>query len=390
MSMSDIPDVQLERAGKRALLVGLVAAMALAGLALRNTDQFIRSYLFAYVFWISFPLGSLALLMLHHLTGGGWGFVIRRLCEAGARTFALMAVLFLPLAAGMSRLYIWTQWKTAAEAHSPFKFAYLRPSFFLGRAVFYFAVWILLGYLLSKWSLEEDSTGDLGMHRRMEALSAPGLILFGFTSTFAVFDWAMSLEPFWNSTIYGMVFVVIQVFTALAFLILVARRFAEHEPLAAVASPSRFHDLGTLLFAFTMLWGYLAFSQFLIIWAGNLRSEIPWYMHRGMGEWAGVAVFLLVFHFFVPFFILLNRPIKRRKQVLARVAAALILVSAVDVFWLIMPAFSPTLPRLHPTDLLAPVAIGGLWFWAFTREARGRPLVPLRDARLEAVVEHGA
>ena len=390
MSMSDAPDVQLERAGKRGLLVGLIGAAGLVGVAMHNPDEFYRSYLFAYVFWISFPLGSLALLMLHHLTGGGWGFVIRRLCEAGARTFWLMAALFLPVVAGMPRLFVWMQWTSAAEAHSPFKFAYLRQPFFLGRAVFYFAVWMLLGYLLSKWSMEEDVTGDPGLHRKMEALSAPGLILFGFTSTFAVLDWSMSLEPFWSSTIYGMVYIVIQVFTALAFLIFLARRFSEHEPLAAVATPSRFHDLGTLLFAFTMLWAYLAFSQFLIIWAGNLRAEIPWYVHRGTGEWASVAVFLLVFHFFVPFFVLLNRPLKRRKAILGRVALAMIFVSAVDVFWLIMPAFHPTAPAIHPGDLLAPVAIGGLWIWAFAKQARGRALVPLKDVRLEAAVEHGA
>src|SRR5208282_2442890 len=159
-------------------------------------------------------------------------------------------------------------------------------------------------------------------------------------------------------------------------------------------SSSRFHDLGTLLFAFTMLWAYLSFSQFLIIWAGNLKSEIPWYMHRVMGEWAGVATFLLVFHFFVPFFILLSRPLKRRKHMLAVVAGAMILISMVDIFWLIMPAFFPS-AAMNAMDflaaLLAAAAIGGIWLWAFAREVRGRPLVPLHDPNMEVVaVEHGA
>jgi hypothetical protein len=395
MSMSDIPDVQLERAKKPALVVGLGAAVLLAAMAFSDKDQFFRSYLFGYVFWMAFPLGSLALLMLHHLTGGGWGFVIRRLCEAGTRTFALMAVLFLPLAAGISRLYPWTKagWAEEAVKHAPFKATWLSQPFFLGRAVIYFVVWIGLGYLLSKWSLEEDETADAGMHNRMEALSAPGLILYGLTATFAVIDWVMSIDPDWMSTMYGLIFVVVHVFTAMAFLILMASRFADHEPLATVATPSRFHDLGTLLFAFTMLWAYLSFSQFLIIWAGNLKSEITWFVHRSMGEWSWLAGLLLLFHFFVPFFILLNRPIKRRKDLMAKVALALIVVSALDVFWIITPSFFPT-AALRFTDvlahLLALAAIGGLWLWAFAKQAQGRPLVPLHDPRMEEVVEHGA
>ena len=393
MSMSDTPDVQLERMQKPALVAGLAAAVLLGGMAFAggDRDQFFRSYLYGYVFWLAFPLGSLALLMLHHLTGGGWGFVIRRLCEAGTRTFALMAVLFLPLVAGISRLYPWTRagWAAEAAVHAPFKARYLSQPFFLGRAVIYFAIWIGLGYLLSKWSLEEDQTGDAGMHNRMEALSAPGLILYGLTATFAVIDWVMSIDPGWMSTMYGLIFVVIHVFTAMAFLIFIASRFADHEPLATVASSSRFHDLGTLLFAFTMLWAYLSFSQFLIIWAGNLKSEITWYLHRGIGEWSWVAALLLVFHFFVPFFILLNRPIKRRRQAMAKVAVALIVVSAMDVFWIVTPSFFPA-PTLHLTDVLAVVAIGGIWIWAFARQAQGRPLVPLHDPRMEEAVEHGA
>lgn len=393
MSMSDTPDVQLGSMQKPALVVGVAASVLLAAMAFASADkdQFFRSYLFGYVFCMAFPMGSLALLMLHHLTGGGWGFVIRRLCEAGTRTFALMAVLFLPLVAGISRLYPWTKagWAVEAAKRAPFKATYLSQPFFLGRAVMYFLIWIALGYLLSKWSMEEDETGNAGLHDRMEALSAPGLILYGLTATFAVIDWVMSLDPDWMSTMYGLIFVVVHVFTAMAFLILMASRFSDHEPLATVATPSRFHDLGTLLFAFTMLWAYLSFSQFLIIWAGNLKSEITWYLHRGLGEWSWLAALLLVFHFFVPFFILLNRPIKRRKHLMARVAVTLIVVSALDVFWIVTPSFFPA-PSFHITDLLSVLAIGGLWFWAFARQAQGRPLVPLHDPRMEEAVEHGA
>ncbi|HUK51979.1 MAG TPA: hypothetical protein VL099_01665 [Candidatus Binatia bacterium] len=393
MSEPETLDLALDRLAKPALGVGVAGALGLAAFGVMgDTTQFFRSYLFAFVFWMGVPLGSLALLMLHHLTGGGWGFVIRRLCEAGTRTFALMAVLFLPLFFGMARpgFYEWTRPGWAEESHSALKAVYLTPGFFRLRAVVYFAVWILLGYLLSKWSIEEDGSKDPEWHRKMEALSAPGLILFGMTSTFASVDWVMSLEPHWASTMYGLIFIVVQVLTALAFLILMARSLSHHQPLAAVASPSRFHDLGTLLFAFTMLWAYLSFSQFLIIWAGNLKSEIPWYLKRGTGSWAGLAVFLLLFHFALPFFILLNRPVKRNKRTLAVIAGGLMVISAVDVFWLVMPAFFPDSPAVHLTDFLAAAAIGGLWLWQFARQLRGRPLAPLGDSRMEAAVEHGA
>jgi len=389
MTEPDTFELELGSLRKPALLAGIVGALPLAFFAVRDPTQFFRSYLLAYVFWIGLPLGSLGLLMLHHLTGGGWGFVIRRLCEASTRTFVLMALLFLPILAGISQLYLWAQPAWAAEPHARFKAIYLMPSFFGGRAVFYFAVWILLGYLLSKWSLEEDRTGDEEQHRRMEMLSAPGLILYGLTATFAAMDWVMSLEPRWFSTIFGMLFIVVQVLSALAFSILMARKFSDREPLSSVASPGRFHDLGTLLFTFVMLWAYLSFSQFLLIWAGNLKVEIPWYLSRAYGPWAGVAVFLIVFHFAVPFLLLLNRPLKRRKHILAVVAGAMLLISLIDVYWLVVPAFLPKAPTVHAADVAAVVAIGGFWLWAFAGQLRGKPLVPLGDRRLEVVSEHG-
>ena len=389
MNGTDTFDPDLATLQKRALGVGLAGAVALALLAFQNPEQFFRSYLLGYVFWIGLPLGSLGLLMLHHLTGGGWGFVIRRMCEASARTFLLMAVLFLPIAVGISRLYLWAQPQWTAESHSAFKAVYLSRGFFLGRAVFYFAAWILMGTLLSRWSLEEDGRRDGEMHRKMENLSAPGLMLYGFTATFAVVDWVMSLEPHWFSTIFGMIFIIVQVLSAMAFSILVARRLSGSGPLAAVASSSRFHDLGTLLFAFIMLWAYLSFSQFLIIWSGNLKEEIPWYTTRASGGWAGVALFLVIFHFALPFLLLLSRPLKRSKHILAVVAGAMLLLSMVDVYWLVVPAFFPQAPHLRLHDLLALVAIGGLWVWAFAGQLRGKPLVPVGDARLEVVSEHG-
>jgi hypothetical protein len=390
MNSTESFELEIETLRKRALLVGGAGAAALAVGYAMNPAQFFRSYLLGYVFWLGVPLGSLALLMLHHLTGGGWGFVIRRLCEASTRTFAVMALLFLPIALGISQLYLWDQPKGISDPQLHDKVHYyLNPPFFLGRALFYFAVWIFLGYLLSRWSLEQDSSGDAHVTDRLEALSAPGLILFGITSTFAVVDWVMSLEPHWFSTIFGLIFIVVQVLSALAFSIVMARKFSSRQPLLGLATPPLFHDLGSLLFAFVMLWAYLSFSQFLIIWSGNLRSEITWYMSRATGGWSILAVFLLIFHFAVPFVILLNRPIKRRKEILATVAGSLLVISAVDVFWLLVPAFFPEAPRVHLMDLIAPVAIGGIWVGVFAGELRGKSLVPLHDPRMDEAYERG-
>jgi hypothetical protein len=389
MNEPETLEMELSRVQKPALIVGIAGALLLAALAVWDPVQVFRSYLLGYIFWIGLPLGSMALLMLHHLTGGGWGFVIRRLCEASSRTFVLMAVLFLPIVAGMRPLYEWARPEWTKVPHSAFNAIYLSRGFFLGRAVLYFVVWFVMGTLLSRWSLEEDRTHDAVMHQRMENLSAPGLVIYGFTATFASVDWVMSLEPRWISSIYGMIFVIVQVLSAMAFCIVAARKLAEREPLASVASSSRFHDLGTLLFAFVMLWAYLSFSQFLIVWSGNLKLEISWYVVRLNGSWAGVALFLIVFHFAVPFLLLLNRPLKRRSHELALVAGALLLISVVDVYWLVVPAFFPQGPRVHVADLAALAAIGGFWLWAFAWQLRGKPLVPTGDARLEVVAEHG-
>jgi hypothetical protein len=389
MNFADNLPPQLDNFRLRALAVGVLAlALCLFG-AWRDPLQFFRSYLLGYLFWIGFPLGCTALVMLHHLTGGAWGFLIRRLLESGTRTFLLMAVLFLPLVAGISRLYIWAQ--PAAVAADPmlqYKHLYLNTPFFLVRAAFYFAVWIGLAFFLNKWSADQDRTGEPGPAGRLEALSAPGLILFGLTATFAAIDWVMSLEPHWFSTVYGLLFMVIEVLSALALSTLMARLLAGREPLARLASPSNFHDLGNLILAFVMLWAYLSLAQFLIIWMGNLKEEIPWYTSRTAGGWSALAIFLIVFHFAVPFLLLLARGVKRRAQVIAPIAAALMLMGLVDIFWLLVPAFGSEGIRVHWMDIAAPVGIGGVWMAAFLSQLKNRSLVPLHDPRLEGVPAH--
>lgn len=384
-------DLEINRLQRRALTVGAagLALCVLGALIEHDSVQFFRSYLLAYMFWLSIPLGCMAIVMLHHLTGGAWGFVIRRLLESGTRTLLAMAVLFVPVLFGLSRLYLWAQ--PAAVAADPilqYKRPYLNPAFFTGRAIFYFAVWMGLAFLLNRWSFEQDRTGEPGLTKRLEALSGPGLMLYGLTVTFASVDWVMSLEPHWFSTIYGMLFMVVQGLAAMAFVIVVAQMLAGRPPLSEIATPADFNDLGNLLLTFVMLWAYLAFSQFLIIWSGNLKDEIPWYTSRATGGWAWLAVFLIVFHFAVPFLLLLSRNVKRRLRMLSVVAGALIFLGWVDMYWLMVPAFAPDRPRIHWMDLAAAIGIGGVWIAAFLSELKGRPLVPLHDPRLQEAAEH--
>jgi hypothetical protein len=298
--------------------------------------------------------------------------------------------LFIPLLFGLSYLYSWARpAEVAADAILQYKHPYLNVPFFVVRTVIYFAVWLALAYFLNKWSFEQDRTGDPALATRLEALSGPGLILYGITVTFSSVDWAMSLEPKWFSTIYGMIFMVVQALAAMAFVIVVARLLADREPLSRVVSPSQFNDLGNLLLAFVMLWAYLSFSQLLIIWSGNVKDEITWYLSRASGGWAWLAVALIVFHFFVPFLLLLSRDVKQRVKVLSVVAGSLIFLSLVDMFWLLVPAFEQAGPRLHWMDLAATVGIGGVWLAAFIWQLKEKPLLPLRDPSFQEAPVHG-
>ena len=400
MSSNDALRARLDGMQQKVFVAGAVGLAVIAAGGFFNPTQFFRSYLLAFVLWNGIALGCLAICMLHHLTGGAWGFGIRRMLEAGTRTFPLLAVLFLPLLFGLARLYLWAQPEmVSADKILQYKRLYLNVPFFLARAAIYFAVWNLLGFFLSKWSVEQDATANPGLAGRLEAVSGPGLILYGLTATFSAIDWVMSLEPHWFSTIYGMMFMVSQALAAMAFVIIMAMLLADLPPLSGAIAPAQFHDLGNLLLAFTMLWAYLSFSQFLLIWAGNLREEIPWYASRATGGWAGVALLLILFHFAVPFLLLLSRTVKRRMRVLASVAVGLLVMSLVDVFWMIAPAFHPEGPSPHWMDLIAPIGVGGLWMAAFFSQLKRRSLVPLHDpafggasaggARLEGASSHG-
>lgn len=373
---------------KRSLAVGLIAAVLCAGGALIFPPVFFRAYLSAYIFWIGIPVGALALLMLHHLVGGRWGFMIQRVLEAAIQTLPLMALLFIPLLFGLSDLYPWARTEVvAADPLLQQKAAYLNIPFFIARAVTYFAVWIVLGRLLVTWSLRQDRTADDALTLRLQRLSGPGLVLYGLTVTFAAIDWMMSLEPKWYSTIFGMIFMVSFGLAALALAILATRFLESQKPLAQVISPDRWHDLGNLLLALVMFWAYLQFSQFLLIWSENLAEEIPWYLHRIGGGWEWVALALILFLFALPFILLLSRTTKRSARMLSQVAAAILFMHWLDILWIVAPSFYPALFHLHWLDIVAPVGIGGLWLAAFIGYLKARSLLPLHDPRFAELLE---
>ncbi|HEY6188342.1 MAG TPA: hypothetical protein VIW80_11710 [Pyrinomonadaceae bacterium] len=398
MSASYTTPAEASRYQRLALIVGVVFTLILGlGFFLSPRELFFRSYLLAYVFWIGIALGCLAILMLQHLSGGGWGLVIRRVLESGTRTLPLMALLFLPIIFGMGYLYEWmhierfANAKTLEEKHLYemllHKSKYLNMTGFILRTVIYFAIWGALTYLLNLWSREQDRTAERRFTKRLQKLSGPGLVLFVLTVTFASVDWVMSLDPEWFSTIFGLLFVASWVLSSFSFVIAVMALLAKQEPMSGVVAPSHFHDLGKLLLAFVMVWAYFSFSQFLIIWSGNIPEEAKWYLYRMRGGWEVLALGIIILHFALPFLLLLSRDLKRNSRRLAMVAALVLFMRLVDLFWLIAPKFSEGQFSISWTDVVAPIGVGGLWLAFFLWQLKQRPLIPFNDPQLPGVME---
>jgi hypothetical protein len=361
-------------------------------------QEILRAYLVGYIYWMVIAMGCTGVLMMHHLTGGWWGYPIRRMLEAGSRMFGLMAVLFIPILAGMwmKILYPWNPAPVdmLENPNYRFKMAYLTPQHFTIRAVIYFVILLILAYFLNKWSREQDATNDPGAEmafkNKLGAISGPGIIIWGFVITFAMIDWIMSLEPRWFSTIYGMIFMVISALTAFSFIIFNLRRMCDREPYRNNVTPQQYNDLGNMMLTFTMLWAYLSFSQYLIIYAGNIKDEIPWYMSRSLGPWAVVAVILIVLHFGLPFLLLLQRNVKRRVERLSLVAGMMLVLSMIDVYWLIVPAYEPSHIYVGPLllDILFLALIGAIWLVVYFWQLKRLPQFPLHDPRFEGVLHH--
>jgi hypothetical protein len=381
---------EVARAQRLTLIIGAVFSVLFVASAFIQRDEFFHAYLIGYLFWTGIALGSLALLMLQHLTGGRWGLVIRRVLEAATRTLPLNLLLFVPIVAGARHIYPWTHPEEMQGEVLQLKARYLNLPFFTGRAALYFAIWLLLAYFLNAWSLAQDRSPERRLVKNMRVLSGPGLVLFVITVTFASIDWGMSLNPEWSSTIYGLIYVGAWSMSALAFAIAMLSMLSSREPMSRVVTASQFHDLGKLLLALVMLWAYFAFSQFLIIWSGNLPEEIHWYLPRTKGAWAAIAQFVVVFHFGLPFLLLLSRGLKRDPRKLVTIALLILLMRYVDLFWMIGPEFSHNGFHISAQDFIAPIAIGGLWLATFFWQLGRRVLVPVNDPEFEALITHEA
>jgi hypothetical protein len=382
----------LDRIERSALVVGIAALAVCAVGAYVKGDAFFRSYLLAYAFAVGIALGCLSIVLVQHLSGGAWGLMIRRVLESATRTFPVLAVMFVPVLLGLRLIYPWAQPETVAgDPMLTHKAKYLNVPFFAARAVVYFAIWLLLAHFLNKWSRQQDETGDKEMKRRLQDVSGPALLLVGGTVTFAAIDWLMSLDPHWFSTIFGILVLGGQALSAMAFVIAIMFLLSNHKPMSDALTPRHFHDLGKLLLAFVMLWAYFSFSQFLITWSGNLPEEIPWYLGRLHGPWRWIAGFIILFHFVLPFLLLLPRSANRNARLLSKVALLIIVMRYVDLFWLIGPSHHAGHASWadYVAPIVAPIGLGGVWFAFFLRQLKSRPLLPIGDPELEGALSFG-
>ena len=364
----------------QALFVGLVGSVASIAGAFLSPESFYSAYLSGYMFWLGLSLGCMAILMLHHLVGGAWSIVIRRILESGMMTLPMMVVLFLPILLNLKRLYFWARPDVLNDPKTDPKIiditqSYLNFEGILIRYIIYFAIWIVMAWLLNRWSTEQDSIAGQST-LRFRAVSSIGLVIYSFTISFAVIDWVMSLQARWISTIYGLLFIAGEALSAFCFCVVIESILSKRKPMSGYLTDTEVHDHGKLMLAFVMVWAYFNFSQWLIIWAGNLPDEIPWYVRRMNHGWEYVGLFLVLFHFAVPFALLLSRQLKRKARSLVWLASWLIVMRMVDIFWHIEPASHLT---FHVSWVLFAIiaGMGGLWIAYFFHNLRSRPLLPV-------------
>ena len=368
---------------QRSLVIGVIGAVVSVVGAFLAPGSFYSAYLTGFMFWLGLSLGCMAILMLYHLVGGAWGTVIRRILESGMMTLPLMFVLFIPILLNLPKLYFWARpdGRTDPEiAHS-----YLNFNGILARYILYFVIWIGMAYFLNRWSTEQDSTAGQSTVR-FRALSSIGLVIYSLTISFAVIDWVMSLQARWISTIYGLLFVAGEALSAFCFCVVIESILGKRKPMSEYLTDTEVHDHGKFMLAFVMVWAYFNFSQWLIIWAGNLPEEIPWYVRRMNGGWETVGLFLVVFHFAVPFALLLSRRLKRKTHTLVWLASWLIFMRIVDIFWHIEPASHPA---FHVSWVLFTIVagIGGLWMAYFFHNLRARPLLAVNAPQTLRLLE---
>jgi hypothetical protein len=383
------PIARLQQRGLMAAVVG--AVVGVVGVFL-NPGQLAPSLLIGFWFCTGLSVGSLALLMMQHMTGGQYGLVSRRIWEAGSRQLWLSVVLFIPVVLLAPKIYLWARPEGQAVHAIAHRGVYTAIWFFALRGALFLAIALFCVWNLNGWSAAQDR-GEVALTeadtRRFRVISAPGLVFIVFAGSLCTFDWAMSLDPEWYSTIYGLIQVVGWTLTALSFGVAVLAAVAPREPMNHVVRAENFHDLGKLMLAFVMLYAYFSFSQFLIIWAGNLPEEITYYLERLRNNWEPVTVLLVFGHFILPFCILLSRDLKRRPHLLARVAWFIVGVRLLTDVWLVAPSFNQSGMPISAANIGIPLALGGVWVWLFSQQLGKRPLVPVNDPYFKDMLLHG-
>jgi hypothetical protein len=374
----------LSRAQFGAVVIGLLALAASVCGAFSNSTQFYFSYLYSVVFWLGLSLGCFVVTMIHHLTGGRWGYPTRRFLEAGFMVMPLMLLLFIPVFFGLQHLYPWARpVSEISEKAVLHRHGYLNHWAFIIREILFLLVFIWLAGRLRKWSLRQDATADAAPTRSARTLSGVGIVIYGLIGTFAAMDWIMSLEPHWYSSIFGVVILIGQILTAYAFAVVMLTLFRKQAPFAAVVNKVHYHHLGNLLLTFVLFWTYVSFGQLLIMYSGDLPHELEWYLHRIAGNWKIIVALIAGFHFFVPFFLLLFRAVKLHVAALTTMAAVLFLMHIVDTYWLVMPTLHRDQIALSWMDFTTVVGVGGLWLAVFLWALKRAPLLPQNDPGLQ-------
>ena len=404
MPTSYLAPNEINRLRTLTLGIGGICALIVLGVAIalpEYREQALRSWLLGFIFWGGIALGCLGVLMLQYLTGGAWGVVIRRILEAGTRTLPVIILMFIPLAIGVGTrsFYEWTHLTTADPVMAQ-RGAFMTPWAWIVRSVIYFAIFGLMAFLLNRWSAKQDRTETVEESRLVlegaSRFSGPAMVIYCLIVTFASVDWMLSLDAHWFSTIWGLLFVAGWGLSCFCFVIAVMAFLSDKAPMDRVVGRRHFHDLGKLVLALVMVWAYFNFSQFLIIWSGNLPEETGWLLTRMKGGWGYIGIALIVFHFAFPFLVLLQQDFKRRAKWIATLAIFILLMRLVDMFFMIGPSnrivtygWAQGTFYISWLDIVAPVAVGGIWLWWFFGELMKRPLVPLKDPYLEGAIEHG-
>lgn len=362
-----------------------------------DSQNALRSWLLGFIFWGGIGVGGLGVLILQYLTGGAWGVVIRRTVEAASRTLLILPILFIPLAVGVTHLYEWTHLENDPIIQG--RGWYLTVGGWIARAVVYFILWGVMAYLLNKWSANQDKAADMEESAKWlgtaTAFSGPTMVAFALVVTFAAVDWVMTLEPHWFSTIWGMLFIAGWGLSCFCFVVAILALLSDKAPMNRILGKRHFHDLGKLMLALVMVWAYFNFSQYLIIWSGNIPEETGWYLTRTKGVWGVIGLLLILFHFAFPFLILLQQDFKRKAKLLAGMGVFILVMRLVDMFYLIAP--SPMIEHGggHEAShfswlyLVGPIAVGGLWLAFFFYQLKQRPMVPINDPFLENAIKHG-